>query len=60
MNQTFYQIEQRVEYLFNKKKNKHHDNAAAIVEEWIEAFAHEETDGPIEILWVPNFDQLTY
>ena len=60
MDETFYYVEKRFHKLLNKRSKKNKLNARSIFMEWGEVFTHEDYDDPVEILWVPNFDQLTY
>lgn len=60
MDETFYEVEKRFRKVLNKKNKKSKLNARSIFMEWGEVFTHEDYDDPVEILWVPNFDQLTY
>lgn len=54
---TFDHIEKRFHKLLNKKGMKHRNNARAIFYEWAEVFNHENHKRPVEILWVPDFNQ---
>ena len=60
MDETFYYVEKRFRKVLNKKSKKNRLNARSIFMEWGEVFTHEDYDDPVEILWVPNFDQFTY
>ena len=57
MDETFYHIEQRFHKLLSKKTKKNKQNARSIFMEWGEVFTHEDYDEPVEILWVPDFNQ---
>lgn len=57
IDDSFTHIEQRFHKLLNKKGKKHRQNARAIFYEWGEIFTHEDHEGPVEILWVPDFHQ---
>ena len=59
MDETFYYVEKRFRKVLNKKNKKNKLNARSIFMEWGEVFTHEDYDDPVEILWVPNFDQFT-
>lgn len=54
---TFDHIEKRFHKLIDKKGKKHRNNARAIFYEWGEIFTHEDNEEPVEILWVPDFNQ---
>ena len=60
MDETFHYVEKRFRKVLNKKSKKNRLNARSIFMEWGEVFTHEGYDDPVEILWVPNFDQFTY
>ena len=57
MDETFYHIEQRFHKLLSKKTKKNKQNARSIFMEWGEVFTHEDHDEPVEILYVPDFNQ---
>jgi len=60
MDETFYEVEKRFRKVLNKKSKKNKLNARSIFMEWGEVFTHEDYDDPVEILWVPDFNQFTY
>jgi len=57
LDETFSDIEKRFYKLINKKNKKNRQNARAIFMEWGEIFTHEDHEEPVEIIWVPDFNQ---
>jgi len=60
LDETFYHIEKRFHKLLHKKTKKNKQNARAIFMEWGEIFTHEDHEEPVEILYVPDFNQFIH